>query len=93
MDIDGERLKVTFVKSTDECARKCWELALCDSFWCYTGSPLEVTHGATKSCHLMKNGKYRKADHKTAGICSKGKSVFLIMLRKMGAGGVSFVGR
>ena len=73
MDISGTNLTVKYVKSTEECAKICSQTESCDSFWCYTSDPPRVSGGVTKSCNLKRNGKYRKADHKTAGICSKGR--------------------
>ena len=73
MDISGTNLTVKYVKSTEECAKICSQTKSCDSFWCYSYGPSIVSGGVTKSCHLKRNGKYRKADHKTAGICSKGR--------------------
>ena len=71
-DISGTSVQVTFVKTTEECAKICSQTESCDSFWCYTHDPSRASGGVTKSCNLKRNGKYRKADHKTAGICSKG---------------------
>ena len=73
MDITGGSVQVTYVKTTEECAKICSQTKSCDSFWCYTHGPPIVSGGVTKSCHLKRNGKYRKADHKTAGICLKGR--------------------
>ena len=67
MDISGTSVQTWYVKSTEECAKICSQMPACDSFWCFTSGGLE------KSCHLKRNGKLRKADHKTAGICSKGR--------------------
>ena len=69
--ISGTIVKTEFVKSTEACAKICSETKSCDSFWCFTN---QVSEGSvTKSCNLRRNGKYREAEHKTAGICSKGR--------------------
>ena len=72
MDIQGESVQTTFVKSTKECAHVCSQTPKCDSFWCWTSD--NASGGVTKSCRLMRNGKYRRAPDKTAGICQKSGS-------------------
>ena len=83
MDIQGESVQTTFVKSTKECAHVCSQTPKCDSFWCWTSD--HASGGLTKSCRLMRNGKYRRAPHKTAGICQKSGSKisiwFILIIR------------
>ena len=73
MEISGGiNLETQYVRTTEECAKICSQTRSCDSFWCFTHDPAKVSGGVTKSCNLRKNGGYRKANYKTAGICSKG---------------------
>ena len=57
-------MKTSHVRTTVECARKCSETDLCNSFW--------VIWPKVNICHMQKNGEFRPNSRKSAGRCTKG---------------------
>jgi len=63
-EVVGEDVKTSHVRTTVECARKCSETDLCNSFW--------VIWPKVNICHMQKNGEFRPNSRKSAGRCTKG---------------------
>ena len=64
MEVVGEDVKTSFVQTLEECASKCSQTDLCDSFWVFTAK--------VKTCHMKRNGEFNLNPRKSAGRCTKG---------------------
>ena len=64
MGVVGEDVKTSFVQTIEECASKCSQTDLCDSFWVFTAK--------VNICHMKREGEFNLNPRKSAGRCTKG---------------------
>ena len=64
MEVVGEDVKTSFVQTLEECASKCSQTDLCDSFWVFTAK--------VNICHMKREGEFNLNPRKSAGRCTKG---------------------
>ena len=68
MEVVGEDVKTSYVQTIEECASKCSQTDLCDSFWVFK----QMFTAKKNICRMKKNGDFSPNPRKSAGRCSKG---------------------